>query len=1039
MSDASAPSRRSLVALARPYFGTLLLGVLLLVIAGTYSVSRIPCGIYPEVAFPRIAIIATASGLSIQSVETSVTRTLEDAVSVVVGAVRVRSKTVRGAAELSVQFDPDTDMIQALNDVRARIAETNASLPAGTRLIVERQTPSIFPILSVVVSGDRSPSDLRDYAFYDLKPRFSRIPDVSFVTVQGGDVREIIVQVDPLALVGARLSIDQVAAQLARDARLQAVGRIDRETLQYQVMADTLSGVLDDLEDLALSGAALATPAAGAEATQASGAPPESQPPQAPLRLRDVAQVSVGHEDRTVAVSSRGEEAVAVTVFRRLGGNALEVSRGVREVLAEAARSAPRRVRARVAYDQAGLVKTSLANVRDAILLGGLFSVLTLFFFLHSWRATAIAALSIPTTLLISFTILRLTGDTLNLMSLGGLAIAIGIIIDDTVVVIENIARHLQRGQAVEGAVDEASREISGAVIGSTLTTVLVFVPLAFLSGVVGQFFQSLCLALGIAVMVSLVISLTVIPMLAARFLAGQALPPSGRLFAASAALYERALRAGLGRPRLVLVASVLAVVPGYLLSRGVERGFMPEIDEGAFVLDYFMPVGTSLVETDRVLREVEAVLGEVPEVEDAIRRTGAELGFFATEAYTGDILISLAAQRSRRMEEVMEEVRQKVAERVPELEVELVPLVMDQIGDLAGVEAPIEVKVLGPDYGVLRGIAAEVGALLEEVPGVVDVDAHVREGNPDILVRTDSSAAQRAGLSAADVEAQLSASLYGQVAFVLPEEDRLTNVRVRYPDAVRFDLDALERTPIIASDGSPVPLRQVARIERQRSLNELWRENQQPLLEVTAELEGRDLGSVTSDIAEALTGLVMPRGYRVEIAGDYQSQREAFWNLGLVLLAGGALVFLLLAIQFQSLALPLLIFLTQPVSLTCALAALWVTGTPLNVSSYMGAILLIGLDVKNGILLIESVGRFRASGLPLEAALLEAGRSRFRPILMTSLTTILGLAPLALGVGPGAQMQQPLAIAVMGGLTANMLFTRLIIPVGYRVLTRSR
>jgi CzcA family heavy metal efflux pump len=1018
MSDPGTGRRWNLVEAARPYFSAVILTVLFLIAAGAYSLWSMPSGIYPEVAFPRITVIAGAPGLAIKTVEAALTRAIERAVSVVPGAVRVRSKTVRGASELSIDFAPDTDMVQALNDVRARIAEARSALPPLSQLIVERQTPSVFPIISLVVHGHRSPSELRDYAFYDLQPRISRLHDVSYVTVQGGDVREVLVEVDPLALTAARLSLSELSAELAKSERLQAVGRMDRGPLQYQVMSRTLPENPEALEEVVLAGT-------GGK----------------PLRLGDVARVSVSHEDRLVEVSSKDGPGVTVTVFRRPGGNALTVSGELRGVLAEAARIAPAGILTRIVYDQADLVRSSLANVRDAILLGGVFSVLTLLLFLRSWRATAIAALAVPTTLIISFIFLRWSGDTLNLMSLGGLAISIGIIIDDTVVVIENIARFLASGQTGERSVEAASREISGAVIGSTLTTVLVFVPLAFVRGVVGQFFQSLSLALGIAIMVSLFVSLTLVPMLAARFLAGKPMPPPGRLYRRLVAFYEGALREGLRWPRAGLALAFLAVLPGILIYRNLEKDFMPEMDEGVFVLDYWMPVGTSLAETDRVLRRVDAILAGTPGVEDYLRRTGAELGFFATEPYTGDVLIKLSSGRRQGMAEVMEDLRAKLEASVPELKVELKPLIMDQINDLSGVESPIEIKVFGPDLAVLRTIASAVGEALEKekVPGLEDVNTNVLQGNPDLVVETDSARARRAGITAESVEGQLNAALYGQVAFTLPEEDRLTAVRVRYPDRVRFDLRELPLIPLSAQDGETVPLAQVAGIHEERSLNELWRENQQPMINVTAEIAGRDLESVARDVQRVLAGLALPRGYRLELAGNYQSKNEAFRNLAAVLVVAAVLVFVLMAFQFRSLVLPILIFLTQPLSLTCALCALWITGTPLNVSSLMGAILLIGLDVKNGIILIEYVGQLRREGLPLGDALVQAGRTRFRPILMTSLTTILGLLPLALGLGPGAEMQKPLAIAVIGGLIANMLFTRLVIPVGYLLLARER
>ena len=921
-------------------------------------------------------------------------------------------------------------MIQALNDVRARMAEVGAQLPVGTTSITERQTPSVFPIISFVVTGGRDPSELHDYAYYDLRPRISRIADVSYVTVQGGDIREILVEVEPRALAAAGLSIADIADRLGKEHRLKAVGRLDREMLQYQVLADTLAVDPLDLEDRVI--------------VHKNG--------QA-IRLQDLGRVTISHEDRTMAIRSDGRDAVALTVFRRLGGNALAVSRDLEAVLADAAKSAPPGVTIRPVYDQGLLVRTAIANVRDAIVIGGVFSVAILLLFLKSVRATLIASLAIPMSLIISFVFLYLTGDTLNLMSLGGLAVAIGLIIDDTVVVIENIARHLAEGQSGDVAVDRASKEISGAVVGSTLTTILVFLPLAFVQGVVGQFFQSLSLALSVALLVSMVVSLTIIPVLAARFLGRRPMPTTGPVYNLLADRYEGLLKVGLRFPKSAVLLALLAVVPGWWLVTHLETGFMPDMDEGAFVLDYEMPVGTSLAQTDKVLRRVEAILSRTPDVSGYIRRTGAELGFFATESYTGDILVSLKPPGSRRTaSELFDVLREELAAEVPELETELIPLVQDQIGDLAGVASPIEVKVFGPDFAKLRELAEQVGQIVEAVPGAIDVNPHVYLGNPDIVIRPDSVQTARVGLTEMDVEAQLNAALYGQVASTVPEQDRMTKIRVRYPDRVRFDRENLPMLPIslamaapVAAPGGPmtmalagvgyVPLDQLATIRTIRSPNELWRENQQPVITVTAELEGRDLGSVNRDLQAELAGLDFPPGYRWELAGNYRAQQDSFGSLLMVLIVSAALVFLVLGFQFHSLTLPILIFLAQPVSLASALFALWITGTPLNVSSFMGAILLIGLDVKNGIILIEYIGQLRGEGVPLREALLQAGRTRFRPILMTSLTTIFGLLPLALGLGPGAQMQQPLAIAVIGGLITNMLLTRLLIPVGYLVL----
>ncbi len=480
------------------------------------------------------------------------------------------------------------------------------------------------------------------------------------------------------------------------------------------------------------------------------------------------------------------------------------------------------------------------------------------------------------------------------------------------------------------------------------------------------------------------------------------------------------------------MLLALLAVVPGWILLHGLtipigkhsieipalKTGFMPDMDEGAFVLDYNMPVGTSLSQTDKVLRRVEAVLRKTPDISGYIRRTGAELGFFATEPYTGDILVSLKpAGRRRPMDEIVDELREELESEVPELETEFVPLVQDQINDLAGVASPIEVKVFGPDFATLRTLAEQAGEIVEGVKGADDVNAHVYLGNPDVVVRPDSGQTARVGLTVMDVEAQLNAALYGQVASTVPEQDRMTKIRVRYPDPVRYDREHLAMLPIsLATAAAPpamtglataagigfVPLGQLATIRTVRSPNELWRENQQPVITVSAEQGERDLGSINREILEKMQTLKFPPGYRWELAGSYRAQQESFASLLTVLIVAAALVFLLMGFQFRSVILPIRLFLVQPISLVSALFALWITGTPLNVSSFMGAILLIGLDVKNEIILIEYIGQLREEGMPLHEALITAGRTRFRPILMTSLCTILGLVPLAHGHGTG-------------------------------------
>jgi multidrug efflux pump subunit AcrB len=1116
----------------------------LLTAGGIYSYTRMPSGVYPEVTFPRIAVVARVPAMSVANMDVQVTQPLEQAVSTVIGVAQVRSKTIRGGSELSVDFSPGTDMHRAEVMTWNRVSSVRSQLPADTELTVEQMTPSVFPIISLVLTGGENASERRDYAFYNLAPEIKRIPDVYLASVAGGDIREIEVEARPEALLQHGLSAADLADQIGKAHRLQPVGRIEQSPLAVQLIVNNQGETAKTIEELVIS-------------TKSNE----------PLRVKDVADVKVFHTDRVMSIGFDNLDAVVITVFRRQAGNTVNISHDLQDLLART--KLPGNLKAQIVYDQATFVNTAVANVREAILIGGLFSILILLAFLRSWRATLISALAIPTTLAITFLFLHFSGETLNLMSLGGLAVAIGLIIDDTVVVIENIARHLHRGSGVRGQgsevrsqkpevrsqatdgqasgsdhmassplatphspfpadpVDAASSEITGAVVGSTLTTVLVFVPLAFIVGVYGQFFASLSWALSIAVLVSMVISLTLIPVFAAKFLAGRPMPPPGPIYRFFEHIYEIVLRLALRVPRLTLSVSVAAVGVGVILLtgipdfrqkreegkappaplvKGIETGLMPAMDEGAFVIDYWAPSGTPLVETEKMAKKLEEILLKNPDVDRYVRRTGAELGMFATQTSRGDIQVVLRAEKntpyallftpvrpplekleaelkkeggrdairkkyrrrpqSKIMEEVEDEIKDNFAEH--QLKVELVQVMQDELSDLSGASKPVELKLFGPDHKELRRLAEDVvGEKLEKLGkgrGIKEVNTNVHEGNPDLMIQVDEVEAVRRGLTVDAVERQLRAMFIGQVATQVRESSlRITDVRVRYPDVERFGQSGFDAQRVLsqwllvpppaASAGTPgtdatrlaipadrdrvVQLASVARVQPTRTPDEQYRENQQPAIFVTAELneEEAGLGSVVADIQRWMKDVQLPAGYHWKLGGHYLRQQEAFQSLLMVMVVAVILVFIMLAFQFRSVVLPLLIFLTQPLSLVSGLLALWLTNTPLNVSSYMGAILLIGLDMKNGILLVEYIQQLRHEGMELRPALVLAGRTRFRPILMTSLAAILGLLPLAFGAGPGAQMQQPLAIMVIGGLTANMLFTRMVIPVGYLVL----
>ncbi len=984
----------------------ILLAIVLLSLAGLWSMTTLPSNIYPEVEFPRIVIVAKAGDLSPRLVQLALTRPLEEAARTVLGARRVSSKTIRGACEISVLFNPATDMPYALQLAQGKIDAVKGELPPGTNVTVERMTPSLFPIFSFNVTGSIPPADLRDLAEFELRPLLSRVPGVANVEVLASEEREVSVIVDPAKLNAAKLTIDQVAESLEATNVVTAVGRLPKDYLQYLVLSTGELTSLDDVRKVVVTFRE-----------------------QTPVYLGDVAEVREGVIDRTTLISGSGKPAAIVSVARQIRGNILAVVDGAKAVLNDYRASLPPSVRLTVVYDLAEFVHNAVASVRDAIAIGGLLAVLVLIFFLRDWRVTTIAAISLPLTIVGTFFILDLFNGTINLMSMGGLAIAIGLVIDDAIVIVENIHRHRAAGEGAALAAEKGTQELVAAVVGSTLTTVVVFVPLGLLQGVVGQFFAALSTTLVAAVLLSLAYALLFIPGVAGRFLREHDTPTSSLDWLSRR--YRSMLSWSVRRPVLIIGATLAFAALGAVLFTRLPTGFLPDMDEGGYIVDYWTPEGTSLAETDRMLKRVEAVLGSTPEVASFARRTGAELGLFATAQNTGDIVVRLRprSERTRTAEEVIEEQRAIFDTQMPGMTIEFVMLLQDMLGDLEGSPEPVEVKIFGDDIKTLSDLAERTSARLEKIPGLVDLVVPQR-GNPELNVRIDPTRAAKAGFTVEQVTSQLSTGLLGKNATAIRRGDRLIDVRVRFEDRSRFDFGWIQEFPLTSPDGHIVPLSAVAGLETAEGETELHREDLKQMIPITARLEGRDLGSGIRDVKAALAAETWPIGYSWRLGGQYESQQSSFGSMMLVLSIAVLLVFGVLVAQFRRFGPSLIILSAAPLSLVGAFGLLIITGTPLNVSSMMGLILLIGLIVKNGIILVDYAHILTGKGIGLVDALVEAGAVRLRPILMTTLCTLFGLLPLALGLGPGAEMQKPLAIAVIGGLSVSTVITLIFVPV---------
>lgn len=983
---------------------------------GAWLISSFPVAILPEVTFPRLVVIAESGDRPARMMVAGVTRPIEEGIATVAGVTRMRSKTQRGATQISVDFTWGTDMLTALQLVNTKVNEARPQLPPDTNISVERMNPTVFPILGLSLQAKGlSQSDLWTLATYTLRPLLARVPGVARVVVQGGRVPEIAVTVNPQRLAAYHLSLPDVEQALTQTNVVRAVGRMDRQFQQYQVLVSGETTAPEQLGNIVV--------------VQRGGVP---------IYLRQLADIGASVQDRTTVVTADGAEAVLINIVRQPDANTVAVVDGVQRELARVKPTLPRGTHVGLFYDQSVLIGEAIGSVRDAVLIGAVLAVIVLLLFLGNVRATLVTAAIIPATVLITFLLMRLSGLTLNLMTLGALAVGTGLVIDDAIVVVENVFRHLSSGGARDKIVQQASAEIAAPMISSTLTTVVVFLPLVLVAGVAGAFFTALAVTLTIALLVSLGLALLVSPSMCAAFLK---VPPGarehGRLFDHAIHVYERLLILGLRRRWMMPAGAVVIFCLTLFFASRLGTGFMPTMDEGAFVLDYLTPPGTSLAESDRLLRKIEAILQATPEVVAYSRRTGTELGFAITEPNSGDFAVVLKQGQRRNIDAVIDEVRDKITATVPGVDVDFSEVLQDLIGDLAGAPDPVEIKLFGENQAQINGLAHTFADKLGKLPGAVDVKPGVVESGPELVARVDPTTAGRAGLTPDMVATQVQAAMFGDVVTQILEGDRQIGVRVRYPAAYRDDRGQLASLRIRTPGGFDLPLAALAAIEPVPGTTEVNRENQRRMVSVMCRLSGQDLGSAMRDVQAMMRSVTLPPGVTHELGGQFQSQTESFRNLLTVLLLAILLVFGVMLFQFGSFTAPLVILLVMPLSLFGVTLGLAVTGTSLNVSSFMGAIMLVGIVVKNGILLLDRAQKAEEEGIPLHDAVLHAGRVRLRPILMTTMTAILGLVPLALGLGAGAEMQQPLAIAVIGGLSFSTLFTLLFAPLLYVALRR--
>ena len=1049
------------IAGARQRAAGLFLFLAILAAAGVYEAASLPSAIFPSVTFPQVKVIADVGDEPAAQMMPTVTRVLEEAILRVPGIIIVRSITSRGSSEMTAEFTWNTDMQVALARVQAETQRIRPDLPPRARVEVEWMNTATFPIQGyALTSSTLTQAQLWDFAQYTLKPAFVRIHGVAQVQIQGGRQREFQVRLNRAALVGRQLAISDVVQAVEANNDVVSTGLTERNHELYLTLVTGRVSGLDSLSQIAVA-----------------------VPGGSPATLADLGEVAVADAVSYVRMTANGQSAVLVNIVRQPSASTVAIANGIQLLLQTQPDLLPKGVGWSNFYDQAKFVSDSVKGARDAIIFGVVLAAVVLLLFLRNWRFTLIAVAAIPVTVAIVGLALGIAGQTINLMTLAGIAAALGLIADDAIVVIENIDTHHKRALA-DDPTESGAAELRPALIGSSLSTIVILLPFALLSGVVGAFFKPLALTMALALVISFLVALIAVPVAISGLRrtrrtplreaalhtppatealepAPSALPPSPnvldhrssldglhhptawervtRLLAASSArsshaygsLVELFVRRGLFAA--CITAVLLAAT--YLQYRHIGTDFLPSMDEGSIILDYWTPPGTSLTETDAMLRAAERVIDSVPGVESYSRRTGAQLGFFITEPNRGDYVIKLAPLSHRRgVDAITSELRDRIAAVEPAIHTDFGQLLEDNIGDLTGgTPQPIDVKIFGDDPATLAQKASEVAHLLTTVSGVEDVFNGITIAGPALQVRVDARAAARYGLTTQTVASAVEPAITGTVAGQIRVGDRMYDLRIFAPaDGPLSSLKIRAAPPLHAL----VPLSTLASISTGAPEAEIDRENLRTYVGVTARLSGRDLGSAMTEIRQRIAREVpLGPGMRIDYGGLYKQQQQSFRGLFYVLLAGLLLVSVVVLFEFADWRAPLITTLCAMAGLAGVLGALLLTGQTLNISSYVGAIMMVGIVGENAIFVIHEAQLALRAGHSVHDAWAEAARRRLRPVAMTILATAFALAPLAFGVGQGSQLMQPLAIAVIGGFVLSGPIVLLLLPGLYRLL----
>ena len=1006
-------------SIKRPVFATMV--IVSFMVLGIVSLGRLGIDLFPEVNFPFVNVIVPYPGAGPEEVETLVTRPIEDAVAGINGVKRVVSTSAEGLSMVGIELRLEIDPQAATAEVREKVAAIRARLPEQIKdPTINRFDVSALPIATYAVgSASLSSDQTRRMVEDDLRPLLGQIDGVAAVEVNGGQVRELQVNLDPRRLEALNLPITEVAAKLAADNLDVPGGQIRRDGKAVSLRTQGQYRTAAEIEHVILRSSGGST-----------------------VRVRDVGTVVDGYQDRTSTTRLNGEDAVSFSIRKQSGANTVEVQRRIDAALAKAAPGFPQLQIKTVQTDAEGIME-NVTDVRGHIIFGGIMAVLVVFVFMRDWRSTAITALALPTSVISTFFFMYAIGFTINMMTLMALSLVIGILIDDAVVVRENIYRHMEQGEDPYTAARNGTSEIGLAVMATTFTILAVFLPVGFMTGIVGQFFKSFALTIAFAVSISLLVAFTLDPMLSSRFVrfipleertrtrTGRFLERVGGFYDRIDRRYHRLLEWAMAHPwKIVATAAVVFFASMSTLSV-IGTEFVPVEDRGEFAVNVEVPAGTAFEQTVAYVEQVEAVVKQLPETRQ----------IFSTVGFEGSPLkASLRVKAGKKFERERDigALKADMRERLRQI-----PLLKMTVSDPefmqgAPTQAPLSVYLRGDDMAELLRLNEEVLQKVRAVPGAVDVDSTLETGQPEMVADVNRELAADLGFDVGSVAMQLRSMVEGIVPTRLREDDKEYDIRVRLAPEFRNDFESIARTPLYSPTGAVVRARDIVRLRPEVGPAAIEREARRRQAKINIELADRSLGEVTADVAGVMAGMTLPPNFEWGFAGDVEMMQESAAAMGLALLLATAFIYIVLASQFESFLEPFLIMISLPLALVGALLAILLTGKNLGMPAMIGVVMLMGLVTKNAILLVDLTNQYVRDGLSVRDAILKAGPVRLRPILMTTIAMILGMLPSAMGRGEGSEFRSPISIATIGGLITSTLLTLVVVPVAYLLLART-